>query len=117
MFKARIQSELIFFRFSTRAESVVIARCNSWKSFAHWVGSANHFLLFWRQSVIHPRFKSVAQKLVIQKYVGYDANNDYHQGVGYFAYDEAKVVNIVLIVNVLREKLDQFLFFLLGFFN
>ena len=28
--------------------------------------------------------------------MGYDANNDYHQGVGYFAYDEAKVVNIVL---------------------
>ena len=53
-------------------------------------------MLFWRQSIIHPRFKSVAQKLVIQKYVGYDANNDYHQSVGYFAYDEAKVVNIVL---------------------
>ena len=28
--------------------------------------------------------------------MGYDANNDYHQSVGYFAYDEAKVVNIVL---------------------
>ena len=28
--------------------------------------------------------------------MGYDANYDYHQGVGYFAYDEAKVVNIVL---------------------
>ena len=28
--------------------------------------------------------------------MGYDANNDYHQGIGYFAYDEAKVVNIVL---------------------
>ena len=28
--------------------------------------------------------------------MGYDANYDYHQGVGYFAYDEAKVVDIVL---------------------